>query len=920
MTPNAPRRWVRRAMLSALAGGGLTAVGLGGALPGGALGAEATVGTSGSGGGETPPPATGTTTAPAPAQGGAGEPTTTTSTATSTTETTTSAPPPQTTTSAPPPPPQAAPAARAPAAQAPVVVVQRKQPAIPRRRGAKAGGRRGVKGNANDNVKANGGVGAGGKSNANGSGPTTVPAGTPNGVAPPPLAVAGQAGTLASILGQSAVSAQALQYYRVPLFLLPIYQAAGIQYGVPWQILAAINEVETDYGNDLSVSTAGAVGWMQFMPTTWLQYGVDALGAGYADPYNPVDAIFAAARYLHAAGASSNLHTAILAYNHSEAYVSSVLLRAKLIASYPQSVIATLTGLTEGSLPVAGARVAQDPATPLSVASATAGAVPLEPYAGANPVAPSAANPVAPSPSPPPAPGVVGARAARKHVEELRFVDLLGPLGAPVTAVQDGRIVKLGRSHRLGNYLALQDVYGDVFTYAGLGSIAHRYHEPGRPARIKPAVAAAAAQPVASEPTPSVPASAGRQLPITLHVKAPAQPRLDQQSPEVEAESQQSPEEGAPPPGMGRVRLYAHPGNPVARVAAAQAGAQGAQSDGHGGKWLPLRQGSLVSQGTILGHLSKTPVQDAQAGSPLQAFGGVHVSVPSTTLRFAIRPAGDSSTVDPRPILANWRQLDTALHPRGARSDVNLLGATVAQVFLMSQSELERTVLSDPGISIYECGRQDIAAGSIDGRVLAVLEFLSRSGLKPTVSALRCGHSEMTTSGNVSEHYFGDAVDISAINGVPIAGHQGAGSIADVTIRALLTLQGQFVPHQIISLMKYPEAPNTLALPEHWNHIHVGFRPQPGTLAPSAGPGAAVQAIATAAHSAGPGQTAPSPLLAVSGDLSAAQWNQLVERIGALQQPAVAAKPTAAAIRDPQAAAGNRDLGARALPRSGAEE
>ena len=91
--------------------------------------------------------------------------------------------------------------------------------------------------------------------------------------------------------------------YRIPLFLLPIYQAAGIQYGVPWQVLAAINEVETNYGNDLSVSTAGAVGWMQFMPETWLQYGVDALGAGYADPYNPVDAIFAAARYLHAAGA-----------------------------------------------------------------------------------------------------------------------------------------------------------------------------------------------------------------------------------------------------------------------------------------------------------------------------------------------------------------------------------------------------------------------------------------------------------------------------------------------------------------------------------------------------------------------------------------------------------------------------------------
>ena len=164
----------------------------------------------------------------------------------------------------------------------------------------------------------------------------------------PPQLVAGQAAALAAMLGGSAASAQALDFYRVPLFLLPIYRAAAIQYDVPWPILAAINEIETDYGTDLSVSSAGAEGWMQFEPATWLQYGVDALNAGYADPYNPVDAIFAAARYLHAAGAAHNLNAAILAYNHSEAYVSSVLLRAKLIAAYPGQVIATLTGLVDG--------------------------------------------------------------------------------------------------------------------------------------------------------------------------------------------------------------------------------------------------------------------------------------------------------------------------------------------------------------------------------------------------------------------------------------------------------------------------------------------------------------------------------------------------------------------------------------------
>jgi hypothetical protein len=86
--------------------------------------------------------------------------------------------------------------------------------------------------------------------------------------------------------------------FRIPPFLLPIYQAAGIQYGVRWEVLAAINEIETDYGRNLNVSSAGALGWMQFMPQTWQTYGTDANHDGSKDPFNPVDAIFAAARYL----------------------------------------------------------------------------------------------------------------------------------------------------------------------------------------------------------------------------------------------------------------------------------------------------------------------------------------------------------------------------------------------------------------------------------------------------------------------------------------------------------------------------------------------------------------------------------------------------------------------------------------------
>jgi hypothetical protein len=83
--------------------------------------------------------------------------------------------------------------------------------------------------------------------------------------------------------------------FRIPPFLLSIYQAAGVEYGIRWEVLAAINEIETDYGRNLNVSSAGALGWMQFMPATWKAYGVDANGDRKKDPYNPVDAIFAAA-------------------------------------------------------------------------------------------------------------------------------------------------------------------------------------------------------------------------------------------------------------------------------------------------------------------------------------------------------------------------------------------------------------------------------------------------------------------------------------------------------------------------------------------------------------------------------------------------------------------------------------------------
>ena len=114
---------------------------------------------------------------------------------------------------------------------------------------------------------------------------------------------------------------QALSYSD----LLPIWQAAGQAYGVPWSVLAAINKVESNFGQNMGPSSAGAIGWMQFLPDTWARWGVDANGDGIADPWNAEDAIYSAARYLAASGGAADIAGAVFSYNHAQWYVNEVL-------------------------------------------------------------------------------------------------------------------------------------------------------------------------------------------------------------------------------------------------------------------------------------------------------------------------------------------------------------------------------------------------------------------------------------------------------------------------------------------------------------------------------------------------------------------------------------------------------------------
>jgi murein DD-endopeptidase MepM/ murein hydrolase activator NlpD len=115
--------------------------------------------------------------------------------------------------------------------------------------------------------------------------------------------------------------------------LLEIWKRAGQAYGVPWNVLAAINKIESNFGRNMGPSSAGAIGWMQFMPSTWVRWGTDADGNGTADPWNPVDAIYSAARYLAASGAASDLRQAVFSYNHAWWYVNDVMELAQLYGS-----------------------------------------------------------------------------------------------------------------------------------------------------------------------------------------------------------------------------------------------------------------------------------------------------------------------------------------------------------------------------------------------------------------------------------------------------------------------------------------------------------------------------------------------------------------------------------------------------------
>jgi hypothetical protein len=188
----------------------------------------------------------------------------------------------------------------------------------------------------------------------------------------------------------------------------------------------------------------------------------------------------------------------------------------------------------------------------------------------------------------------------------------------------------------------------------------------------------------------------------------------------------------------------------------------------------------------------------------------------------------------------------------------------------MSKQQLQQRILRDPHVTLDPCTSRQVRAGDADRRILAALEFLSASGLDLTATEPGC-LTQVPGPNQAMATAAGASIDITKINAIPVLGHQGTGSITDILIRRLLTLQASMAPSQIISLMSYKGQPATLALPDHNNRIQVAYTPLFGKNNKL---DAQIRSI-----------------------LKPAQWVNLISRIASLPEPTVPVAPSPYSVK-----------------------
>jgi hypothetical protein len=147
--------------------------------------------------------------------------------------------------------------------------------------------------------------------------------------------------------------------------------------------------------------------------------------------------------------------------------------------------------------------------------------------------------------------------------------------------------------------------------------------------------------------------------------------------------------------------------------------------------------------------------------------------------------------------------------------------ASLVRGLLSQKADLQDRVLHDARLNIYSGGRDDVAKGRVDVRVLALMLYLAQTYREVTVSCLVAGHRLYARPGHISAHVYGRAVDIAALHNISITGHQQPGGITEQAVRSILMLPGGMLPAQVISLMGLggPSFP----LANHYDHIHVGY-------------------------------------------------------------------------------------------------
>ena len=457
-------------------------------------------------------------------------------------------------------------------------------------------------------------------------------------------------------------------------------------------MLASINKIETAFGTNLNVSTAGAVGWMQFMPSTWKAYGVDANGDGRKDPYNPVDAICAAARYLKAAGGDTDLRRAIFAYNHATWYVDEVMLYAQQYGKLPADLVGSVTGLTQGDrFPVAAkARYADEISTGKAAKDA-------KPGKGTGNVA-----------------DVV---QAQPHVEGSTSTRARALRSSPSTT---GRSRRSATASKLGNYIVLQDNYGNRFTYAQLGHVAKAYPVPKQhklsasdfklvtPNDKAPRPGTAGERRHQARLRLGDERTGGRQVRRRRLEEVLARRRSLRRTPDRRARGQPTADPSTRRTAVASTRCRSarttsHHANVTGQLDHLLAKRMPGYSTfksyvGHvmhfnpdSMQLRPLQKGSKVVAGTVLGRIGKTTSL-------------------APHLNFSIRPAGKHSPkIDPKPILDGWKLLEETAIYRAAGQNPFTEGAgtsNVTQDLLLPKTQLEQKVLADPRLSIYSLRSQ----------------------------------------------------------------------------------------------------------------------------------------------------------------------------------------------------------------------